>query len=110
MQCRKQYNKIILLFAAFLFGSVYAVGAVGIALLAKHFFGDLNYGTVYSKLSFLLSVGSASSLPLIGYLYDFTGAYSPAFLVAIGINLLNIMLISICSRWKMNTVTQESLR
>lgn len=84
-----------LLIGSFLFGSVYSVGAVGFALLTKHFFGVENYSTVYPIISFATSFGSAFALALVGYIYDFTGSYIYAFLVAIGINFTNLILMYI---------------
>ena len=40
-------SSIVLLIGAFLFGSIYSVGAVGLPLLTKHFFGIDNYSKVF---------------------------------------------------------------
>lgn len=88
-------SSIALLIGSFLFGSVYSVGAVGFALLTKHFFGVENYSTVYPIISFATSFGSAFALALVGYIYDFTGSYVYAFLIAIGINFTNLILMYI---------------
>ena len=83
-----------MLFAgAFLFGSVYSVGAVGIALMTRYFFGQEQFAKVYPKLSFTTSLGSSSSLPIIGYIYDFTGSYISAFLIDLCIDIFNFVLI-----------------
>ncbi len=58
----KLHIRILMLAGAFLFGSVYAVGAVGIALVCREAFGNENFGKAYPKLSFLISMGSASSI------------------------------------------------
>ena len=79
---------------AFLFGSVYSVGAVGIALMTRYFFGSEQFSRVYPMLSFTTSLGSSSSLPIIGYIYDFTGSYLAAFLIDLCIDALNLILIS----------------
>ncbi|MCR5468810.1 MAG: MFS transporter [Lachnospiraceae bacterium] len=91
----RMMSKPLLLFAAFLYGSVYAIGAVGISLLVKLFFGVENYAAAFSKISFIMSTGGACSLPLIGYLFDFTGAYTPAFYIGIAFHAINATLISI---------------
>lgn len=93
-------NEILLYAAALVYGSVYSVGAVGIPLLTKYFFGQENYTKTYSVIGFLTSVGSASSLPLIGYVYDFTGAYSFVFICAIGIHIFNMCLLFILIKKK----------
>lgn len=88
-------NEITLIIGAFLFGSAYAVGAVGFALLTKHFFGDENYATVFPIVSFATNFGSAFALSLVGYIYDFTGSYVNAFIIALGIHVVNIIIIMI---------------
>ncbi len=93
-------NSLLMLTGGFLFGSVYAVGAVGIALLCREIFGQENIGKVFPKISFLISMGSASSLPLIGYVYDFTGDYSPVLFIAIGFHLFNTFMLLISTNWK----------
>ena len=66
------HQEIMLLYiGSFMFGSIYSVGAVGIPMLTHYFFGNENYARTYSFIGFLTNVGSASSLTLIGYLYDF---------------------------------------
>lgn len=86
-------SELILIIAAFLFGSAYAVGAVGFALLTKHFFGSDNYTTVFPIISFATNFGSAFALSLVGYIYDFTGSYAIAFMIALGIHVINVVII-----------------
>lgn len=51
-------------------------------------------------IDFLTNVGSASSLTLIGYLYDFTKSYQIVFIIALFFHLINlILLLEICSRY-----------
>lgn len=61
----------------------------------RHFFGVENYSIVYPIISFATSSGSAFALALVGYIYDFTGSYVYTFLIAIGINFTNLILIYI---------------
>ncbi len=83
-----------------LFGSIYSVGAVGIPMLTRYFFGNENYARTYSVIGFLTNVGSASSLTLIGYLYDFTQNYQIVFIIALCFHLINfILLVVICLRY-----------
>jgi sugar phosphate permease len=91
-------NVNMLLIASFLFGSVYSVGAVGIPLLTKYFFGVDNFAAVYSKIGFLTSVGSSLSLTIIGYIYDFTGGYLMAFVGVIIFHIINLCLLFIINK------------
>lgn len=89
-------NASVLLASSFAFGSIYSVGAVGIPLLTRYFFGNENYLSTYAVIGFLTNVGSSSSLTLIGYAYDFTGGYTIVILIAVifhAINLIFLMII-----------------
>lgn len=89
----------ILLFSSFTFGSIYAVGAVGIPLLTRYFFGQENFGSVYSVIAFLTNVGSSLSLTLIGYFYDFMGTYMTVLWIAIGFHLFDLVMMLIAYRY-----------
>ena len=95
------HQEIMLLYiGSFMFGSIYSVGAVGIPMLTHYFFGNENYARTYSFIGFLTNVGSASSLTLIGYLYDFTQSYQMVFIIALCFHLINlILLVVICLRY-----------
>ncbi len=94
-----QQQVLLLTIGSFIFGSIYSVGAVGIPMLTRYFFGSENYGQTYAVIGFLTNVGSASSLTLIGYLYDFTKSYQIVFIIALLFHLINlILLLVICSR------------
>jgi Sugar phosphate permease len=84
---------LMTLMGSFLFGSVYSVGAVGIALITKSLFGGERFSLIYPKISFLVSVGSSLSLPLIGYVYDFTGSYLSALAAALIFDMIDICLL-----------------
>ena len=87
----------LLYISSFMFGSIYSVGAVGIPTLTRYFFGNENYAKTYSVIGFLTNVGSASSLTLIGYLYDFTHSYQIVFIIALCFHLINLILLgTIC--------------
>lgn len=90
----------LLYIGSLMFGSIYSVGAVGIPMLTRYFFGNENYARTYSVIGFLTNVGSASSLTLIGYLYDFTQSYQIVFIIALCFHLINlILLVVICLRY-----------
>ena len=90
------HQEIMLLYiGSFMFGSIYSV-----PMLTHYFFGNENYARTYSFIGFLTNVGSASSLTLIGYLYDFTQSYQMVFIIALCFHLINlILLVVICLRY-----------
>ena len=73
-------NDKLMLIIAFLYGSVYSVGAVGVPLITRHVFGTESYAYVFSYISIFMSIGSASSLTIIGLLYDHFSSYRIAIL------------------------------
>ncbi len=66
----------IAIVSSFFFGAIYAISAVGLSLLTKEFFGSENYSQAYSMVSFCMGIAGAFAASLIGYAYDFTGAYT----------------------------------
>lgn len=91
----------ILYVGAFLFGAAYSIPSVSVTLLTKEFFGRYHFTRLYPILAFANSLGGAISISAVGFIYDFTGSYSPAFAVATGINILNMLVIfSIVNRLK----------
>lgn len=86
-------NIPILYFAAFLYGAVYSIPSVSVALLTKDFFGPYRFIRLYPILAFSTSLGGAISLSLVGFIYDFTGSYIPAFIGSLLINIVNTVLI-----------------
>ncbi len=50
---------------------------------------------MYSQVNFIASVGGAVSVSLVGFIYDFTGSFIPAFVMALSFNLINVVAILI---------------
>ncbi|MGT2874026.1 MFS transporter [Streptococcus gallolyticus subsp. gallolyticus] len=78
------HSSVLLLLAAFFFGSCYGLGSVSIALVTREIFGDKNYVKIFPTISFAGNVGAALAFSAIGYIYDFTSSYlSALFLLLI---------------------------
>ena len=88
----------IIIGICFFYGSVYAVGAVGIPLLTRTLFGTENYASAYSIVSIFTCVGSALALTIVGLVYDLTGGYTAALAGGIGIDLVNLINLMILTR------------
>lgn len=69
------HSSVLLLLAAFFFGSSYGLGSVSIALVTREIFGDKNYVKIFPIISFAGNVGAALAFSAIGYIYDFTSSY-----------------------------------
>lgn len=98
-----QMSIVLLMAGAVAFGSCYAVAAVGLSLLTRHFFGSDEYGRVFPYITFVSNLGTAFALTLIGYAYDFTGGYDYVFLGALGVHVLCLIILGymvICRKRK----------
>lgn len=89
-----------LLIAAFLFGAIYSVCAVGLAIMTRVFFGTENYSVAYSNITFASNFGGAFAVTIIGYIYDFTASYSLIFVICLVITLLTIVCLNIVQNMK----------
>ncbi len=90
--------RILLYFAAFLFGAVYSLGAVSLAAISRKIFGKEKYGEAYAIISALTCVGSSLSLTAIGYIYDLSGGYIMALAGMILFGLLSVFGLGIIWR------------
>ncbi|SFC71999.1 Nitrate/nitrite transporter NarK [Alkalibacterium subtropicum] len=91
-------NTYLLIFSAFLFGTVFTIPAVALPLLTTEFFGKELYVRIYPILSFSAGIGAALSMTLVGYAYDFTGSYALAFTIALVFIAVNIPLLFIAQK------------
>lgn len=92
------------IFAAFLFGSVFSVGSVALPLLSNQFFGKKLSEKVFPVLTFTSSIGAAFSNTMVGYIFDFTGSYSSAFLIAVVFQIVNLIILYVAYK---DTVTNN---
>ena len=92
----------LLIVGAFLFGSCYSLGAVAVPLLTKYFFKTENYAKAFPTISFASNVGAAISLSMVGYIYDFFGSYIYAFIIALAMIFVSILLLMITTKTKEN--------
>ena len=92
----------LLIIGAFLFGSCYSLGAVAVPLLTKYFFKTKNYARAFPTISFASNVGAAISLSMVGYIYDFFGSYIYAFIIALVMIFVSILLLMITTKTKKN--------
>lgn len=83
-----------------LFGLVSAsIGTLGPALTSS-LFGNKEYSQIYSNASMGLAISSIIALPAYGFIFDFTGSYTPV-LIAIGIMMIiNIACIGVAFKGK----------
>ena len=82
----------LLLAGGFLYGTVFSLGSLGLSILARYLYGNGQYNNVYSKMTFVTSLGSAAFVTLVGLLYDATGAYTLPVIVEIILAAASLLL------------------
>ena len=97
MSCSMMGNICTKLFIGFISDRL---GPVGIPLLTRYFFGNEHYPQAYSVIGFFTSIGSSSSLAIIGYLFDLFGTYRYAFAAAACFHLINSLLLLGVVLWR----------
>lgn len=88
-------NIFLLNVGAFLFGSVYAVVSITFSMLGTKYFGRVVSNRIFPIISFALNIGTALAVSGVGYIYDFTGSYMPAFSLSMIFHVINIGLLFI---------------
>ena len=68
----------------------------------KYFFKTENYAKAFPTISFASNVGAAISLSMVGYIYDFFGSYIYAFIIALAMIFVSILLLMITTKTKEN--------
>ena len=67
---------VFLLGGAFLYGTCFSIGSLGISMITRTLYGDKQYGNAYSVITVATSCSSAVGITLIGFLFDITGSYA----------------------------------
>ncbi|MEY8370825.1 MFS transporter [Aerococcaceae bacterium 50-4] len=81
--------------AAFIFGSIFSLGSVVMPLLTNEIFGRQHFAKVFPMIVFISNIGIALANTLVGYVFDFTGTYTLAFIIGIIFQIFNLALLFI---------------
>lgn len=83
----------LIIVSLILFGFVTSsIGTLAPALTSA-LFGGRSYSEIYSTASMGLAVASIIALPAYGYVFDFTGSYTVALYIILGLLVVNIISI-----------------
>ena len=82
-----------LLVAAVMFGTCYALGAVGNTMITRDAFGLANYSKTYPVVSLVGSIANAVFSSVVGFMYDFSGGYTSTLMLFVGATV--VMALSI---------------
>lgn len=86
-------STIAIVVAVGLFGFVSAcIGTLAPAITAA-LFGNKDYSQIYSTVSIGLAVAGIIALPAYGYIFDFTGSYTPVLWIIVIMLIINIIAV-----------------
>ncbi len=84
-------NSLVVLISAFAFNFTAANSSVGVSIITSDLFGEANYSKAYPILSFIGSYALAAASAVIGYVFDFTGSYTPIWILIIAMQAMVIL-------------------
>lgn len=96
---------IIPIIASFIFGSIFSFGAVIMPLLTNELFGRQHFGKVFPIIVFISNLGIVLSNTLVGYVFDFTGVYTLAFVIGIVFQLFDLLFLYIAVKNCLKMIT-----
>jgi len=88
----------LLMSGGFLYGFVYALTAVGLALITREVYGNEGYDQVYPIFALIGNGSFAIASTLVGYLYDFTMTYNYALIIGIILMVINIICVLLAKK------------
>lgn len=93
-------NTTILYSATVIFGlASSATGTLG-PVLTSSVFGTRNYSEIYSNVSLGLAVAGIISLPIYGYIFEFTGSFVPVLYLLMGMMIVGIVALIVIYKGK----------
>ena len=92
-------HPVTLIIGSLLFGFLFSIGGVALPLLSTEFFDPVTGVKVYARVNFIASMGAAISVTLVGFIYDFTGSFIPAFVMGLVFNVINIIAILVAQKY-----------
>lgn len=100
-------SKMVITLATGLFGFTVSnsVGTLAPALTTS-LFGSREYSQIYSTASLGLAIAGIIALPAYGYVFDFTGSYTPVLYVILVLLILNIILVTLAFQGKKKLLSQ----
>ncbi len=91
-------NQVLMLSGSFLFGAIYGLTAVGVALLIKHLYPIEHFGRVFPIVSFTQNIGAAFAISIYGFSYDLSGGYTAALIGSIAVTVLIAVLMLMANK------------
>lgn len=76
-------NQAVMLGGSFLFGAIYGLTAVGVALFIKHLYPIEHFAKVFPIVNFTQNIGAAFAISIYGFSYDLSGGYAVALIASL---------------------------
>jgi len=97
-----------MLISAAMIGLCYSVPTVGAVMICRELYAPDQYGQVYPKINLAVSAANAVGYPILGFIYDRTGKYDGALVLALAVTLLSAAGILAVYRLVKHTKKAES--
>ncbi|MBQ4254110.1 MAG: MFS transporter [Erysipelotrichaceae bacterium] len=88
----------LLIASAFLYGLCYSLNTIAITFIIREMFGVEMFSKTYPKLSLMVSLSSAVSTTVVGYLYDVFGSYGVILIILAAMSFTGLMMILLSHR------------
>lgn len=101
------HNEMMMILGSFLFGAVYSITAVGLALLTKQIYSPQTFIKGYPLVNFVANIGAAFAVSLYGFSYDFSSSYNSAIIISMIICLVVILSVVYIQRDQAKVVVKN---
>lgn len=88
-----QQSEAAMFVAAVCYGATLALTAVGAPIITKSIFGLKDYSRIYSRMTIATYLVGAVGMSGIAYVYDIFGSYDPAFILALVLEMISVILL-----------------
>jgi MFS family permease len=100
-------NYPLLLVGAFLFGVQNSLFTISTPLLIRRLFGERDYTKIFTWARIGTGVIGAFGPPTVGYIYDFTGSFVPAFMVGMVVAIACFIVVRVAEANKSKLQWEE---
>jgi MFS family permease len=91
-------NKWLNYSGAFLYGFALPMTTMFLPLIIREIFGGRDYGELYGYVTMIIVLSAAFGTAGIGFIYDLSGSYRPAFLLGFVMILVTALFLNIAYR------------
>ena len=82
-----------IMFAGLVYGFSFSLGSLGTSTITRYLYGNEQYTRAFSYVSMITYFAAGGAIPIIGYIYDYTHSYMPAFYIWVVLVVLSIGIV-----------------